>query len=49
MLKALVGKFVAKHGFIPLILKVGGWAVKDTKSKKDDDVWEKVKKVLEEL
>ena len=49
MFKALVGKFVAKHGFIPLILKVGGWAVKATKSKKDDEVWAKVKKVLEEL
>ena len=49
MLKVLKGKFVAKHGFIPLILKVGGWAVKATKSKKDDEVWEKVKKVLEEL
>ena len=49
MFKALVGKFVAKHGFIPLILKGGGWAVKATKSKKDDEVWEKVKKVLEEL
>ena len=49
MFKALVGKFVAKHGFIPLILKVGGWAVKATKSKEDDKVWAKVKKVLEEF
>ena len=49
MLKVLIVKFVAKHGLIPLLLKVGGWAVKATKSKKDDEVWEKVKKVLEEL
>ncbi len=49
MLKVLVGKFVAKHGIVPLLLKVGNWAVKATKTKKDDEVWAKVKKVLEEL
>ena len=49
MLKVLVGKFVAKHGLVPLLLKVGGWAVKATKSKKDDEVWEKVKEVLKGL
>ena len=48
MLKVLVGKFVAKHGIIPLLLKVGNWAVKATKTKKDDEVWARVKKVLEE-
>jgi len=49
MLKVLVGKFVAKHGIVPLLLKVGGWAVKATKSKDDDKVWEKVKEVLKGL
>ena len=49
MFKALVGKFVAKHGIVPLLLKVGGWAVKATKSKDDDKVWAKVKKVLDTL
>ena len=49
MLKVLVGKFVSKHGIVPLLLKVEGWAVKATKSKDDDKVWEKVKKVLEGL
>ena len=49
MLKLLIGKFVAKHGLVPLLLKVGGWAVKATKSKKDDEVWEKVKEVLKGL
>ena len=49
MLKLLVRKFVAKHGLVPLLLKVGGWAVKATKSKKDDEVWAKVKEVLEGL
>ena len=49
MLKVLVGKFVAKHGIVPLLLKVGNWAVKATKTKDDDKVWEKVKEVLEGL
>ena len=47
MLKLLVGKFVKKHGIVPLLLKVGNLAVKATKSKKDDKVWAKVKKLLE--
>ena len=48
MFKLLIGKFVAKHGLVPLLLKVGNLAVKATKTKKDDKVWAKVKKVLEE-
>ena len=49
MLKLLVRKFVAKHGIVPLLLKVGGWAVKATKTKKDDKVWEEINKVLKGL
>ena len=48
MLKILIAKFVAKHGLVPLLLKVGNLAVKATKTKKDDKVWAKVKKLLEE-
>ena len=48
MFKILIAKFVAKHGLIPLLLKVGNLAVKATKTKKDDKVWAKVKKLLEE-
>jgi len=48
MLKLLIAKFVARHGLVPLLLKVGNLAVKATKSKKDDKVWAKVKKLLEE-
>ena len=47
MFKLLIGKFVAKHGLVSLLLKVGNLAVKATKSKKDDKVWAKVKKLLE--
>ena len=49
MFKLLVNKFVAKHGIVPLLLKVGGWAVKATKTKDDHKVWEKVKEVLKGL
>ena len=48
MLKLLIAKFVARHGLVPLLLKVGNLAVKATKTKKDDKVWAKVKKLLEE-
>ena len=48
MFKLLIGKFVAKHGLVPLLLKVGNLAVKATKTKKDDKVWAKVKKLLED-
>ena len=49
MLKLLIGKFVAKNGLVPLLLKVGNLAVKATKTKKDDKVWAKVKKLLEDV
>ena len=49
MLKIIIGKFVAKHGLIPLLIKVGGLAVKATKSKQDDKNWAKVKKVISSL
>ena len=49
MLKIIIGKFVAKHGLIPLLIKVGDLAVKATKSKQDDKNWAKVKKVLSSL
>ena len=49
MLKLLIAKFVAKHGLVPLLLKVGNLAVKATKTKKNDKVWAKVKEVLEEV
>ena len=49
MLKIIIGKFVAKHGLIPLLIKVGDLAVKATKSKQDDKNWAKVKKVISNL
>jgi len=49
LLSAYIAKQVQKHGLKGILIKVGNLAVKATKSKKDDKVWEKVKKVLEEL
>ena len=49
MLKLVIGKLVKKHGLKNLLIKIGDLAVKITKSKKDDIVWAKVKKLLEEL
>ena len=45
----IIAKAVAKHGLIPLLVKVGDIAVKVTKTKKDDKAWAKVKTVLESL
>ena len=49
MLKALLAKAIKKHGLKGLLLKVGDVAVKATKTKDDDKVWAKVKKVLDTL
>ena len=49
MFKMIIAKAVAKHGLIPLLIKVGDIAVKLTKTKKDDEAWAKVKKVVEKL
>ena len=48
MFKILIAKAVAKHGLIPILLKVGDIAVKATKTKKDDKAWAKIKKVINE-
>jgi hypothetical protein len=47
MLKVLLAKAVKKHGLKAILLKVGDIAVKTTKTKRDDEIWAKVRKVLE--
>ena len=49
MLKILIAKFVKKHGLKAILLKVGDIAVSVTKTKKDDKIWAKVKKVVNSL
>ena len=47
MLKIILGKMVKKHGVKGALLKAGDFFVKITKSKEDDKLWAKVRKVLE--
>ena len=49
MLKMIIANAVAKHGLIPLLIKVGDFAVKTTKTKKDDEAWAKIKALLDAL
>lgn len=49
MLKLVIGRLVKKQGLKKLLLLVGDFAVKTTKSKKDDEIWSKVRKVLSKL
>jgi len=47
MLKRVIGRLVKKHGMVGLLMIIGDYAVKATKSKKDDEVWEEVKTLLD--
>ena len=49
MFKILMGKLVKKHGLLGLLIKVGDFAVSVTKTKEDDEAWDKVKKLLSDL
>ena len=49
MLKLAISKLLKKHGLKDLLIKIGDLAVSITKSKKDDEAWDKAKKFLEEL
>ena len=49
MLKALLAKAVKKHGLKGILIIVGDIAVKVTKTKKDDEAWAEIKKVIEAL
>ena len=46
MLKILLKKYIKKHGLKKILIKVGDIAVKITKTKEDDKLWEQVKRVL---
>ena len=49
MLKRMIQRMVRKLGMKGLLILVGDYAVGATKSKKDDEIWEEVKALLEEL
>ena len=49
MFKILLAKAIKKHGLKAILIKVGDIAVKVTKTKKDDEAWAKIKKLVEKL
>ena len=46
MLQVLLGKWIAKKGGVAVLLLIGDLIVKTTKSKKDDDLWKKIKTII---
>tara|TARA_Y100000310_G_scaffold180621_1_gene180532 strand:+ start:613 stop:765 length:153 start_codon:yes stop_codon:yes gene_type:complete len=49
MITIILNKLLKKHGSIGLFVVVGDFIVGKTKSKKDDKMWEEVKKVLQKF
>lgn len=49
MLKKIIARMVRRMGMVKLIIMVGDHAVRASKSKKDDEIWEQVKELLETL
>jgi len=46
MLQVLLGKWIAKKGGVAVLLMVGNLITKVTKSKKDDELWAKIKPII---
>ena len=46
MIQLLIGKWIAKKGGVAVLLLVGDLIVKTTKSKKDDELWKKIKPII---
>ena len=49
MLNILLKGLLRKHGAIGLLMFIGDFIVKQTKSTKDDKMWAEVKKVLKKF
>ena len=49
MLKMIVNKLVKKHGLKNLLIKIGDLAVGITKSKKDDELWAKIRPMIKDF
>ena len=46
MIQILLGKWIAKKGGVSALLFIGDLIVKTTKSKKDDEMWKKIKPII---
>ena len=49
MINAILGKWIAKKGGKAVLLFVGDLIVKNTKSKKDDKLWKKIKPIIKKF
>ena len=47
MLKLILGGLIKTHGVLGVLVVIGDLAVKITKSKKDDKLWNKIKRVIQ--
>ena len=46
MIKTLLARWIAKKGGVSVLLLIGDIIVKTTKSKKDDELWKKIKPII---
>ena len=46
MIQAILAKWILKKGSIAVLLLIGDLIVKTTKSKKDDEMWKKIKPII---
>ena len=49
MLNLILGRLIKKHGILGVLVVVGDLAVKITKTKKDDEAWAKIRKIIKSL
>ena len=49
MINLVIGRLIKKYGMLKVLMIVGDLAVKTTKTKKDDEIWAKVKKVIKKF
>ena len=46
MIQAMLAKWIIKKGSVSALLFIGDLIVKTTKSKKDDEMWAKIKPII---
>tara|TARA_R110000824_G_scaffold97398_7_gene232816 strand:- start:402 stop:554 length:153 start_codon:yes stop_codon:yes gene_type:complete len=46
MIKVLLARWIAKKGGVSVLLMIGDLIVKTTKSKKDDELWDKIRPII---
>ena len=49
MIRLVLKKLLKKYGSVGLLVYVGDFIVAQTKSKKDDKLWKKIKKVIQKF